>query len=48
MYLNSYKLEYVLSEYKIGKTLSHRALSDAKQTLQLINKLNDFYRYLNK
>lgn len=48
MYLNSYKLEHVLSEYKIGKTLSHRALSDAKQTLQLINRLNDFYRYLNK
>ena len=48
MYLNSYKLEYVLSEYKIGKTLSHRALSDAKQTLRLINRLNDFHRYLNK
>ena len=48
MYLNSYKLEDVLSEYGIEKSLEHRALSDAKQIARLINKLNDFDRYLNR
>ena len=48
MYLNSYKLEDVLSEYGIEKSLEHRALSDAKQIARLINKLNDFDWYLNR
>lgn len=48
MYLDSYKLEAVLSEYGIEGSLEHRALSDAKQTLKLLDKLNDFDRYLNK
>lgn len=46
MYLNSYKLEDVLATYGIEESSKHRALNDAKQTLLLINKLNDFDRYL--
>lgn len=41
MYLDNYKLETVLCEYGIKENIQHRALSDAKQILELINKLND-------
>ncbi|WP_350343188.1 type I-E CRISPR-associated endoribonuclease Cas2e [Proteinivorax tanatarense] len=46
--LKNYKLDTVLSAYKIGDRVPHRALADAKLIYQLSTKVNKFLKIINK
>lgn len=48
MFLENYRLETVLLEYGIEEEQKHRALSDAKQTMELATKLKKFYSIVAK
>lgn len=48
MFLKSYRLEDVLLAYGIEESVPHRALEDARLTLVLSTKVNEFGRRLNR
>lgn len=48
MFLESYKLDKVLQAYGIGKKSPHRALEDARLTLELSEKIEKFKKDFNR